>query len=54
VKRKKQEEAEKDLTAQNTRALLGFRNAFVFDVSQTSGVDLPSIHEVSGDPGEER
>ncbi len=31
---------------------VGFRNAYVFDVSQTNGVDLPSLHEVSGDPGE--
>jgi hypothetical protein len=52
VKRKKDEEAEKDITKQNTRTLLGFRNAYVFDVSQTSGIDLPEIHEVSGDPGE--
>ena len=52
VGRKKQEEAEKDITKQNTRVLLGFRNAYVFDVSQTDGVDLPELHEVSGDPGE--
>ncbi|SDF44295.1 ArdC-like ssDNA-binding domain-containing protein [Terriglobus roseus] len=52
VRRKKQEEAEKDITKQNTRVLLGFRNAYVFDISQTNGVDLPNLHEVSGDPGE--
>jgi hypothetical protein len=52
VRRKKDEEAEKDITKQNTRALLGFRNAYVFDISQTNGVDLPEIHEISGDPGE--
>jgi N-terminal domain of anti-restriction factor ArdC len=52
VRRKKDEEAQKDITKQNTRTLLGFRNAYVFDVSQTNGVDLPEIHEVSGDPGE--
>src|ERR1700678_2001904 len=52
VRRKKDEEAEKDITKQNTRVLLGFRNAYVFDVSQTNGVDLPELHEVSGDPGE--
>jgi len=52
VRRKKDEEAEKDITKQNTRALLGFRNAYVFDISQTNGVDLPELHEVSGDPGE--
>src|ERR1700761_572729 len=52
VRRKKDEEAEKDITKQNTRAVLGFRNTYVFDISQTSGVDLPELHQVSGDPGE--
>jgi hypothetical protein len=52
VRRKKQEEAEKDITKQNERVLVGFRNAYVFDVSQTEGVDLPTLHEVSGDPGD--
>jgi hypothetical protein len=52
VKRKKDEEAEKDITQQNTRALLGFRNAYVFDISQTNGVELPEMRQVSGDPGE--
>jgi hypothetical protein len=54
VKRKKNEEAEKDLTKQNTRVLVGFRNAYVFDVSQTDGVDLPEPREISGDVGENR
>jgi N-terminal domain of anti-restriction factor ArdC len=52
VRRKKDEEVQKDITKQNTRTLLGFRNAYVFDVSQTNGVDLPEMHEISGDPGE--
>ena len=52
VRRKKQKEAERDITKQNERVLLGFRNAYVFDISQTEGVDLPSLHEVNGDPGE--
>jgi N-terminal domain of anti-restriction factor ArdC len=52
VRRKKDEEAEKDITKQNTRVVLGFRNAYVFDVSQTDGVDLPELREVTGDPGE--
>ena len=52
VRRKKDSEAEKDITQQNTRALLGFRNAYVFDISQTNGVDLPEMREISGDPGE--
>ncbi len=41
-----------DITKQNERILLGFRNAYVFDISQTDGVDLPEMREVSGDPGE--
>jgi hypothetical protein len=52
VRRKKDKEAAQDVTKQNERVLLGFRNAYVFDVSQTNGVDLPTMHEVSGDPGE--
>ncbi len=52
VKRKLDSEVEKDITKQNTRALLGFRNAYVFDISQTNGIDLPTLHEVTGDPGE--
>jgi len=52
VRRKKDEEANKDITKQNERVLLGFRNAYVFDVSQTDGVDLPEMREISGDPGE--
>jgi hypothetical protein len=32
--------------------LLGFRNAYVFDISQTNGVDLPEMREISGDPGD--
>jgi hypothetical protein len=52
VRRKKKDEAEKDITKQNERVLLGFRNTYVFDVSQTDGVDLPEMREISGDPGE--
>ena len=52
VRRNKDEEAQKDTTKQNERMLLGFRNAYIFDISQTEGVELPNLHEVSGDPGE--
>jgi hypothetical protein len=52
VRRKKDKEAAKDITKQNERVLIGFRNAYVFDISQTNGVDLPTLHEVSGDPGD--
>ena len=34
--------------------LAGFRNAYVFDVSQTEGAELPTIREISGDVGENR
>jgi antirestriction protein ArdC len=52
IKRKPDAEAEKDITKQNTRVLVGFRNAYVFDVEQTDGPDLPSMREVYGDVGE--
>ena len=52
VRCKKDAEAQKDITKQNERILLGFRNAYVFDISQTDGLDLPEMREVSGDPGE--
>lgn len=45
-------EAEKDITKQNTRVLVGFRNAYVFDVEQTDGPDLPQMEHVQGDAGE--
>jgi len=54
IKRKPDAEAEKDITRQNTRVLVGFRNAYVFDVSQTEGAELPAMHEVHGDVGENR
>ena len=54
IKRKKDEEAEKDITKQNTRVLVGFRNAYVFDVSQTDGAELPAMREINGDVGENR
>ena len=53
-KRKKDEEAERDITKQNTRVLVGFRNAYVFDVQQTEGVELPAMREMSGEVGENR
>lgn len=52
VRRKKEAEAAKDITKQNEHVLLGFRNAYVFDISQTDGIDLPEMRGVSGDPGE--
>ena len=54
VRRKKDEEAVKDITKQNTAVLVGFRSAYVFDVSQTEGPELPELREISGDVGENR
>jgi hypothetical protein len=41
IRRKKDSEAEKDITKQNQPVLVGFRMAYVFDVEQTSGAELP-------------
>jgi N-terminal domain of anti-restriction factor ArdC len=54
VERKPDAEAEKDITKQNTRKVVGFRNTYVFDVSQTEGAELPAMREVGGDVGENR
>ena len=54
IKRKKDEEAEKDITKQNTRMLVGFRNAYVFDVEQTEGAELPTLREMTGTVGDNR
>jgi hypothetical protein len=42
TKRKKDSEAEKDITKQNQPVLVGFRAVYVFDVSQTEGAELPT------------
>src|SRR5580698_3417032 len=54
VKRKPKEEAEKDITKQNRAVLVGFRNAYVFDVNQTEGHELPEMREIRGSVGESR
>jgi antirestriction protein ArdC len=55
VRRKKESEAEKDIRTQNQAGLVGFRSAYVFDVCQTEGKDLPELSErVTGDVGEYR
>ena len=54
VKRKTDEEAAKDPAYQNKPVLVGFRNAYVFDVTQTEGAELPAMHQVGGDVGENR
>jgi hypothetical protein len=55
IRRKKDEEANKDIRTQNQAVLVGFRSAYVFDVSQTDGKDIPELSSrVSGDVGEGR
>ena len=52
VRRKKDGEAQKDITKQNEPVLVGFRNVYVFDVCQTEGAELPELSErVTGDVG---
>ena len=48
VRRKPKEEAEKDITKENRLVLVGFRNAYVFDVSQTEGAELPEMRQITG------
>jgi len=40
-----------DAVDEQSRAVLGFRAAYVFDVAQTDGDPLPAPAEASGDPG---
>ena len=55
TKRKKDSEAEKDITKQNQPVLVGFRAVYVFDVSQTEGAELPDLKErVKGEVGKYR
>jgi hypothetical protein len=42
---------EEELTSDETRTVLGFRAAYVFDVEQTDGQPLPSPAQASGEPG---
>jgi hypothetical protein len=55
IRRKKDAEAAKDIRTQNEATLVGFRSAYVFDISQTDGAELPEFSEkVRGDVGEYR
>jgi hypothetical protein len=49
-KRKKDENAEQTEDAKKSQlTLCGFRGVYVFDISQTTGRDLPALTEVQGD-----
>jgi hypothetical protein len=55
ARRKQEPEAGKDLTRQNQLVLVGFRSAYVFDVSQTEGRELPELaSRIEGNAGEHR
>ncbi len=54
AKREPREESKKDLRRQNITILIGFRAAYVFDISQTEGMGLPEHARVSGDAGANR
>ena len=55
IRRKKDSEAEKDIRTQKQAVLVGFRSAYVFDVTQTEGKDLPELSErVTGNVGDYR
>jgi antirestriction protein ArdC len=53
IVRRKNESAEQNETDGSSTAV-GFRAAYVFDISQTDGQELPEIGSVIGDPSEYR
>lgn len=53
IVRRKNETAKQDDTDESSTAV-GFRAAYVFDVSQTDGKELPTIGSVHGDPRDYR
>jgi len=48
-RKREQRESLPEETVASERQLLGFRAAYVFDISQTTGNDLPHLAEVQGD-----
>ena len=51
VKRSKRDEETRREEDKPTTKVVGFRAAYVFDVSQTEGEELPEMSVISGDPG---
>jgi hypothetical protein len=55
ARRKRDVEAEQDITKQNQPVLVGFRSAYVFDVAQTEGKEIPELpNRIAGEVGEHR
>jgi antirestriction protein ArdC len=48
ILKRRREDTEED----ESRVIVGFRTAYVFDVEQTDGSPLPQAAEATGDPGE--
>ena len=51
VKRSKRDEETRRDEDEPSAKVVGFRAAYVFDVSQTEGEELPQMSDISGDPG---
>ncbi len=52
IRRKKDEEVEKDIRRQNSAVIVGFRSAYVFDLNQTEGRELQGLSDrLTGDAG---
>ncbi len=54
TRKKKDTEKTTDTTATHKPVIVGFRSAYVFDVSQTEGAELPAFSKVTGSVGEYR
>ena len=54
TRRRKDTEKNQDPAVTHKPVLVGFRSAYVFDVSQTDGAELPAFSKVSGTVGEYR
>ena len=52
VKRSKRDEETRRDEDEPPAKVVGFRTAYVFDVSQTAGDELPQMSVISGDPGD--
>ena len=52
VRRKNEKDEHQDTDESSTS--IGFRAAYVFDISQTDGQELPTIGSINGEPGEYR
>ncbi|MGB9465041.1 MAG: hypothetical protein WBR10_08005, partial [Candidatus Acidiferrum sp.] len=53
IVRRKNESAKQDETDESSTAV-GFRAAYIFDISQTDGQELPTLGSVIGEPREYR